>query len=43
MHLGADVVGDETHYSLAVSCRQSLSGVSKGVGQAIDPQADHQG
>jgi hypothetical protein len=38
MHLGADMVGDETHDALAVISRQSLPGVSQALGQPIDPQ-----
>jgi hypothetical protein len=39
MHLGADMMGDETHDALAVFRRQSLPGVAEALGQAIDPQA----
>src|SRR5258708_37456884 len=38
MHLGADMVGNETHDAFAVGGRQSLPSVSKALGQAIDPQ-----
>jgi hypothetical protein len=38
MHLGADVVGDDTHDALAVLPRQSLPGVAETPGQAVDPQ-----
>jgi hypothetical protein len=37
MHLGADMVGDKTHDALAISRRQSLPGVSKALGETIDP------
>jgi hypothetical protein len=38
MHLGADMVSDETQDALAVLRRQSLAGVAEAPGQAIDPQ-----
>jgi hypothetical protein len=38
MHLGADMVGDETHDALAVFRRQSSPGVAETPGQAVDPQ-----
>jgi hypothetical protein len=36
--LGADLVGDDTKDALAVFHRQSLPGVAKASGQAVDPQ-----
>src|SRR5664279_1938393 len=38
MHLGADVVRDQTHDPLAIPRRQALAGIDKPAGQSIDPE-----